>query len=141
MAEEVKKIVDAEIVTPDESVVEQPAEANTEEDGDEDEEEEELSPEEERMMARIDKRSWIMSQCLYGAVEAVLEVVNNALKGEKSEATRKAVDADAQFAAFGAALPDINRACILSTASMLASKIYESVVPAPKPRDFPDKQL
>lgn len=140
MAEEIKKVVgevveNPELVTPDESVIEQDEEVEDEE------EEEELTPEEERMMARIDKRSWIMSQCLYGATEAVLEVVNNALKGEKSEATRKAVDADAQFAQFGAALPDINRACILSTASMLASKIYESVVPAPKPRDFPDKQL
>jgi len=138
MADEVKKVegevINPELVTPDESVIEQ-----TEED--EEEEEEELTPEEQRLMARIDKRSWIMAQCLYGAVDAVLEVVNSALKGEKSEATRKAIDADAQFAAYGAALPDINRACILSTASMLASKIYESVVPAPKPRDFPDKQL
>lgn len=138
MPEEIKK-VDAEVVdeTPKDAI-EQEVEDENEEDEDE---ENELTPEEQRLIDRVDKRCWIMSQCLYGATELVVDVINNALKGEKSEGTRKAVDADAMFNQFGAALPDINRTSILSTASMLASKIYESVVPAPKPRDFPDKQL
>lgn len=125
---------ESEIVIPDS--IQKPAEVLNENEVAEDEEEEEIELTEEEK-AKIEKvansvndRCFIMANCLEGAIGVVLDCVDGVLAEDKRS---NALDLQS-FQQFGPMPPDIQKCHVLQTAAMLAVKIFESIVPAAKPK-------
>lgn len=99
------------------------------------EEEVELTDEEkakiDRVIGLVNDRCFVMHHCLEGALGIVMDCVDTVLLDDK-----RAQNLDIQsFQQYGPMPTDIQKAHLLSTAGMLATKLYESIVPTPKPKN------
>ena len=116
------------------------------EDTEEEEDEEELTQEEQEELEReqakidkiqdlVDKRCLVMSMCLSGSIEVVMDAVDDDLKQEKVQKACIDISQMSHFGGVGTGMADYTKSGLLTSAVMMAAKIFETVVPQPKPKD------
>jgi len=116
----------------------------TEEEDEEDEPElteeeiEELEKEQrkiDRIQDLVDKRCLVMSMCLSGSVEVVMDAITDDLNQQKVQDACIDIGQMSHMGIAGPGMADYTKAGILASSVRLATKIFETVVPQPKPKD------
>jgi len=147
----VEEMEETENVTEEkESVSEEPSAEEVEPEvsdveGDEDDEEEEIEmTEEERreyereqrrialLEEQVNKRCLVMSMCLSGALEVLVDCIENDLSTEKIREI--CIDYGSMGHIGGPGMAEYNKQALLASAAIMANKIFDTVVPPLKPR-------